>query len=106
MNDLKQVYDYIEAHEEQYVNELIPLIQHKSVSMTHEGLQECAEFLSRQMEDAGIPNRLYPLPSGHPVIVGEVKAEVENAPTLLIYGHYDVMPEGPLEMWDSDPYDP
>ena len=33
--------------------------------------------------------------------MGEVKAEVENAPTLLIYGHYDVMPEGPLEMWDS-----
>ena len=106
MNDLKQVYDYIEAHLNDYVDELIPLVQHKSVSMTHEGLPECAEFLSGIMEKAGIPNRVYPLPSGHPVIIGEVKADIENAPTLLIYGHYDVMPEGPLELWDSDPYNP
>lgn len=103
---MKETYRYIEENKDRYIEELIPLIRQKSVSMTHTGIQECAELLKSMMENAGIPAELIPTASGHPVVVGQLKADVENAPKLLIYGHYDVMPEGPLELWDSDPYEP
>ena len=106
MRDLTAVYQYIADHRDEFIEELIPLVQHKSVSMTHDGIKECAEFLVELMKKNGIDAQMFPLPSEHPVVFGEIKCGKENAKTLLIYGHYDVMPEGPLELWDSDPYDP
>lgn len=103
---MKETYRYIEENLDRYVAELCPLIQHKSVSMTHTGITECAEYLQSLMEQSGIPAKLYPTAGGHPVVIGQLKADREDAPTLLVYGHYDVMPEGPLNLWESDPYDP
>lgn len=103
---MKETYRYIEENLDRYVEELKPLLRQRSVSMTHTGLPECADVLMGIMADAGIPAELYPLPSGHPIIIGKLKADADDAPTLLIYGHYDVMPEGPLNLWNSDPYEP
>ena len=50
MRDLTAVYQYIADHRDEFIEELIPLVQHKSVSMTHDGIKECAEFLV-ELED-------------------------------------------------------
>lgn len=97
-------YRFIDEHQNEIALEMKSLLDVKSVSMTHDGIEECADFVCNMMRKAGIDADVYPT-DGHPVVIGHLDSPREGAPTLLIYGHYDVMPEGPLELWDSDPYD-
>ncbi len=100
----KRAYAFVDEHQNDIALEMKKLLDVKSVSMTHDGIEECAAFVRDMCREAGIEAEVYPT-SGHPVVIGHVDSPVEGAPTLLIYGHYDVMPEGPLELWDTDPYD-
>lgn len=99
----QRVKEYFDEHQIDIALEMKKLLDVKSVSMTHDGIEDCATFVRDMMQAAGIEAAVYPT-TGHPVVIGHVESPVEGAPTLLIYGHYDVMPEGPLELWDSDPY--
>jgi len=65
---------------------------------------ECAALLKRQMEAIGVPARVVPT-AGHPVVYGEVQAPGAKR-TVLIYGHYDVQPPEPLELWHTPPFEP
>lgn len=80
------------------------LVAQPSISTRNEGVWETAVLLQEVMEAAGI--RTQRLPSGgQPAIYGEVEA-APGAPTVLFYGHYDVQPPEPLELWHTSPFEP
>lgn len=68
-------------------------------------MAQAADWLARRMEEIGLAAEIMPTP-GHPVVLGEWKGAPEGAPSLLVYGHYDVQPPEPLELWDSPPFEP
>lgn len=103
---MNKVYEYIDEHKEQYINELFPLLMQHSISPQNDvqGIQDCAKLLAGMMTNMGIDTRIFPT-KGMPIVYGEVLSH-EEAPTILIYGHYDVMPVEPLEEWKTDPFKP
>lgn len=105
---MKEVLKYIESNNENYVNELkdylrIPSISTLTANKTN--MKECAQFVSKKLKDAGM-NKVKIIPTkGHPLVYGEwMKAK--GKPTVLIYGHYDVQPVDPLNLWKSQPFEP
>jgi acetylornithine deacetylase/succinyl-diaminopimelate desuccinylase-like protein len=65
----------------------------------------CAEWLANQIRVLGMQAKIHPTP-GHPIVVGEWRKAGPNAPTVLVYGHYDVQPVEPVELWTSPPFEP
>ena len=69
-------------------------------------MQRAAEWVAAQLVNLGIQNvQIFPTP-GHPVVFGELREAGSSAPTVLVYGHYDVQPVDPLELWVSGPFEP
>ncbi len=66
---------------------------------------KAAEWLSLHLRDLGFDASVRPTP-GHPIVVAKAAAARADAPHVLFYGHYDVQPVDPLELWDADPFDP
>jgi acetylornithine deacetylase/succinyl-diaminopimelate desuccinylase-like protein len=80
----------------------IPSVSEKS---DHDAdVRRAAEWLCEAIQNAGLQGRVYETP-GHPVVVGEWRG-APGAPTVLVYGHYDVQPPEPLELWTSPPFEP
>lgn len=105
MSDLSKVYEYIEEHKQEYLDELFTFLRCKSVSTINEGVEECAELLAEIMKKAGIEHvQIFPT-ERHPVVYGDLIFD-PSYPTQLVYGHYDVQPADPIEAWDSDPFEP
>ncbi len=71
-----------------------------------EDMQRAAEWLSSQLEQLGFDQVAILPTAGHPVVYGEHMKAGASAPTILFYGHYDVQPADPLELWESEPFDP
>jgi len=65
----------------------------------------CAQWLAGQLRGIGMEASVHSTP-GHPIVMGEWRKAGENAPTVLVYGHYDVQPVEPLELWTSPPFEP
>lgn len=104
---MSRLRTYIRSLEKEYLNELFKLLRMKSISPLPgygEELRACAKTVCAYMEDAGIKSTLYAT-SGNPIVYGEAPAD-GNAPTVLIYGHYDVQPEGDRAVWQSEPFEP
>lgn len=101
---MKKVFEYIEQHQQDFMAELFTFLRQKSISTRDEGVSECAEFLASIMEKSGIKATIYPT-KRHPIVYGEAGNKA-GAPTILVYGHYDVQPPEPIELWDSDPFQP
>ncbi|MFZ5824770.1 MAG: M20/M25/M40 family metallo-hydrolase [Bacillota bacterium] len=100
---MEKVVQYLSEHEEEHLEMAMRLMAQPSVSPTGEGMAECAALLRSMMEDSGVKTEVLETP-GHPILFGEVDA---GAPfTVLIYGHYDVQPPEPLELWHSPPFTP
>ena len=88
--------------------ELFELLRIPSVSARSEHNEDtarAAEWVARSLRDAGLKATVYPTP-GHPVVVGEWRGAGAGSPTVLAYGHYDVQPAEPLELWDTPPFEP
>jgi len=103
------VMAYAKAHEERHLAELFDLLRIPSVSAQPakhgKDIERAAEFLADAMRDAGLENvRLVPT-GGNPIVYGDW-LHAPGAPTILCYGHYDVQPPEPLELWDSPPFEP
>jgi acetylornithine deacetylase/succinyl-diaminopimelate desuccinylase-like protein len=99
---------YIEQNNERFLNELFSLLRIPSVSSQKEHSQDmvrCAERLTELLLEAGADSAKVYSTNGHPVVFGEKYID-KNRPTILIYGHYDVQPEDPIELWKTDPYEP
>ena len=99
---------YINTNKDRFLNELMELLRIPSVSADssfNNDVQKCAEALSTNLESIGLSNvHVYPT-AGHPIVYGERIID-DALPTVLVYGHYDVQPADPLDLWHSDPFDP
>lgn len=105
---MKAWKEYQEQHQERFLNELLDLLRIPSVSAKSEhkpDMQACAEAVKAKLEEAGADKvTVYPT-KGHPIVYGE-KITNPDWPTVLVYGHYDVQPAEPLELWKSSPFEP
>lgn len=100
---MDQIFAYFENHAESLLSDLFRLLRQPSISGTGEGIRPCAEMTRELLEDVGIPARLVET-GGHPLVFGTYD---EGAPrTLLVYGHYDVMPAGNPDAWHTPPFEP
>jgi acetylornithine deacetylase/succinyl-diaminopimelate desuccinylase-like protein len=96
--------DYIAKNKQRFLEELFILLRQPSISTRNEGVKEFAKLLSGNLKDLGIKARIIQTP-GHPMVFGELDGP-PGAPTVLIYGHYDVQPPEPLDFWISPPFEP
>jgi acetylornithine deacetylase/succinyl-diaminopimelate desuccinylase-like protein len=93
----------VEGKKEELLGELEEFLRMPSISARESGgLGECADWVARKLREAGAAARLMQT-DGHPVIYAEAG---EGSKTLLSYGHYDVQPPEPLELWESEPFEP
>jgi acetylornithine deacetylase/succinyl-diaminopimelate desuccinylase-like protein len=105
---MKKIQEILEKNKQKYLDELIELLKIPSVSADSAYKNEVAktaEFVKEKMIAAGLENvEICPTP-GHPIVYGE-KILDASKPTVLVYGHYDVQPADPLDLWNSPPFEP
>ena len=102
------IKNYIETNKERFLDEWFRLIRIPSVSSQHEyksDMQVCAECCRDILLTSGAERAVIMPTQGHPVVFAE-RIIAPDAPTVLVYGHYDVMPPEPLELWKSNPFEP
>lgn len=99
---------YLEANKQRFLDELFDLLRIPSVSADSKfkgDVRRAAEFVRDKLTEAGLDNaQLYETP-GHPVVYAE-KIVDSARPTVLVYGHYDVQPADPYELWNTPPFEP
>lgn len=99
---------YARDHASRFRDELFEFLRIPSVSARseHDGdTRAAAEWLAGRMAAAGLESEVLDTP-GHPVVLGEWRGAGDEAPTILIYGHYDVQPPEPLALWTTPPFEP
>lgn len=99
---------YLTSNDARIQRELFDFLRIPSVSARSEhdaDTARAAEWTAQALRDAGLEATVYPT-AGHPVVVGEWRSAGKGAPTVLVYGHYDVQPAEPLELWTSPPFEP
>ncbi len=102
------MHPYIKANKDRFLNELIELLKIPSISAdsAYAGdVKRAADMVALRLKEAGIPTVEVVETPGHPVVFGE-KIIDPNLPTVMVYGHYDVQPPDPVELWDSPPFEP
>jgi acetylornithine deacetylase/succinyl-diaminopimelate desuccinylase-like protein len=100
--------EYQEKNKDRFLQELLDLLRIPSVSAKSEHKQDmlkCAEAVKEKLVAAGCTKAAVMPTDGHPVVFGE-KIVSASKPTVLVYGHYDVQPPEPLELWHSGPFEP
>ena len=100
--------EYQEKNSDRFLQELIELLRIPSISAKSEhqtDMNVCAETVRKRLQSAGANNTLLYDTDGYPVVYGE-KIIDPSKPTVLVYGHYDVQPPDPLELWHSGPFEP
>ena len=99
---------YLTQHQSRIESELFDFLRIPSVSAQPQhnaDTRRAAEWVKGAMEQAGLAATLHET-AGHPVVVGEYRGAGPSAPTVLVYGHYDVQPAEPLDLWTSPPFEP
>ncbi len=105
---MNKVKDYIEANKDRFVNELFDLLRIPSISAEaahRPDMQRAAEWLAASLVEAGADRAEVMPTEGNPVVYAE-KIIDPKARTMLVYGHYDVMPVDPRAEWRTDPFEP
>ena len=105
---MEHINNYINEHKDRFINELIELLKIPSISADpayKADVLNCAEAVAKAMKDAGADNIEICETAGYPIVYCE-KIIDKNMPTVLVYGHYDVQPADPLELWTSGPFEP
>ena len=100
--------DYQQKNKDRFLNELLDLLRIPSVSARSEhknDMVKCAQAVKQRLLDAGAGRAEVFQTSGHPIVYGE-KIIDPKKPTVLVYGHYDVQPPDPLDLWNSPPFEP
>lgn len=107
MPSLTSVIDHIQTNRDQYVSQLKEFLAIRSISSSpeHTGeVRRCAEWTAAEMTRIGLENVRLIETGGHPVVYGDW-LHAADAPTILFYGHYDVQPVDPVELWESPPFE-
>jgi len=105
---LDKIKNYIDTNKDRFLDELFELIKIPSVSAQKEhdsDVRKAAELIKNHLLKLGLDNCEICETQGHPIVYGE-KIIDKNSPTILVYGHYDVQPVDPIELWDQDPFKP
>ncbi len=105
---MSDVQGYIGRELGRFTDEILEFLRIPSVSAKSEhnpDTRRAAEWLRDRMEGAGLEAEVLET-AGHPVVLGEWRGAGANAPTVLVYGHYDVQPAEPLDLWHSPPFEP
>ncbi len=105
---IQEILSYLHTNRKRFLQELKAILAIPSISTDVEhktDMQRAADWFAGQLRELGMQNvQIYPTP-GNPVVYGEWEQDA-NAPTVLIYGHYDVQPADPIELWQSPPFEP
>jgi len=105
---MEQTQAYISEHKDRFLNELLALLRIPSVSADPKytaDVAKTADFVHQSLEAAGCDRVTTFQTAGHPIVYGEKLVDA-SLPTVLVYGHYDVQPADPVELWDSPPFEP
>jgi acetylornithine deacetylase/succinyl-diaminopimelate desuccinylase-like protein len=105
---MKAVLDYLQEHRGRFLDELQDFLRIPSISTSDESkgdIERAAQFVLAQLRSAGMTMACTFPTAGHPIVYGEWLG-APGAPTVLIYGHYDVQPAEPLELWTTQPFEP
>lgn len=105
---MKKVQVYIQANKQRFLDELLELLRIPSISADlayKNDVANAANFVADKLKVAGADNVEICSTAGHPIVYGD-KIIDPNLPTVLVYGHYDVQPPDPLDLWDSPPFEP
>ncbi|MFH0981433.1 MAG: dipeptidase [Planctomycetota bacterium] len=105
---IEQVEQYLDSHRQEYLERLKEFLRIPSISTAPESARDtrrAAEWVRNLISQCGIVAELVDTPR-HPCVIGDSGPTAGGAPTVLIYGHYDVQPTGALELWKSPPFDP
>jgi acetylornithine deacetylase/succinyl-diaminopimelate desuccinylase-like protein len=109
MSDVDRAVEYARQHQTDFLNQYKDLLRIPSVSTLPEhapDMQRAAEWIASAFKGLGFdPVDIMPT-GGHPIVYGERMTAAEGAPTILLYGHYDVQPVDPIEEWKSAPFEP
>lgn len=103
----QRAIDFLHSNRQQFLESLLDFLRIKSVSsqrVHHFDCEQCAQFLQDELSAMGMESRIYPT-AGLPIVYAE-KIQNPNLPTILVYGHYDVQPPEPLELWNNPPFEP
>lgn len=99
---------YIDQNKDRFLSELFELLKIPSISSDSTKKDEiihCAEFIKEKLEATGVDKAEVCETAGNPIVYAE-KIIDSSLPTVLVYGHYDVQPVDPIELWDSPPFEP
>ncbi|MGB3617250.1 MAG: M20/M25/M40 family metallo-hydrolase, partial [Catalinimonas sp.] len=99
---------YVEDHKKRFLGELKDLLRIPSISADskyEDDVRRAADFIKEQLEAAGADAVELVETDGYPIVYGEKIVDVAK-PTVLVYGHYDVQPPDPLDLWTSPPFEP
>ncbi|MEO8446530.1 MAG: dipeptidase [bacterium] len=106
---MDKIVKLINDSKDTYVEELKEFLRIPSISTNPENKEDvrhCAEYVKGQLDMIGLENvKIYETP-GHPIVYGEWLNAGKEKPTILIYGHYDVQPVDPIELWTDPPFEP
>jgi acetylornithine deacetylase/succinyl-diaminopimelate desuccinylase-like protein len=104
---MNEIIDYINTNRDRYVEELKTYLAIPSISALPEhkdDVRRCAEWTAEEMRRIGLQNVRLEETKGYPIVYGDWLG-AEGAPTILFYGHYDVQPVDPLDLWESPPFE-
>lgn len=105
---MQSAKDYIETHKDRFLSELIELLKIPSISADSnyaDAVVQTAEAVRDSLQAAGCDHVEICETPGYPIVYGEKMID-PDLPTVLVYGHYDVQPPDPLDLWDSPPFEP
>lgn len=108
-DQLSAALSYLEQNQSRFLNELKEFASIPSISTDPNAKAEmlrAAEWVANQLRNLGCQNVQILPTAGHPVVYGEILTAGAGKPTILVYGHYDVQPAEPLELWNSPPFEP
>src|SRR5215217_2022191 len=100
--------EYQQKNQQRFLDEMLELLRIPSISAKSErkeDMRKCAELVKQRLLDSGADKAAVMETAGHPAVYGE-KIIDPSRPTVLVYGHYDVQPPEPLELWHSGPFEP
>ena len=105
---MSNIQSYITNHKDRFLNELIELLKIPSISADSaykDDVLKTADLIKDSLVKAGCEHVEICQTDGYPIVYGE-KIIDPNLPTVLVYGHYDVQPPDPLNLWNSPPFEP
>ncbi len=105
---METISEFIKTNEKRFIDELLDLLRIPSISADSKyskDVARAAEYIKTKLENAGADKVEICPTKGHPIVYGE-KIIDPKLPTVIVYGHYDVQPVDPLNLWDSPPFEP